>query len=269
MNGVVLAGKTDGCWSSQEESFDPQRGWELTDTYKGTEQAMRSARDALTMLGLKCRLIRNEGTPVWELQATKPSIDLAQGGSGTTQETPVEKWELKTEMVQLPIWNHPAISGAMDRYSINGAAVFKKIITDAVKNGTAIPVEFFLELIPTDQAIVQSVYNLLVRGVEAYEVKRHTLHRTKSYSAVYTERATVNATEIYYMTDQLKFAFGVPLLIGSKLPADPLTKPSGTNWGWRMRTNSQTFTRGTNKVEEITDWIFAAWSTFLYAAYVP
>jgi hypothetical protein len=60
--------------------------------------------------------------------------------------------------------------------------------------------------------------------------------------------------------------FGLPAKIQSQLPANPSAAdtPATADWGWWMRTDRSEQIPALNKLEEIKEWVFAAWEIGIF-----
>jgi hypothetical protein len=136
-------------------------------------------------------------------------------------------------------------------------------IKEAIKEGVSTLAQFNSEYGNPDPIQV-SLYRLYARGAEASEEKRFVLRRRRTIPVEFAAPATVRAVELVYTTPKLITEFDVPASVIPLLPPDPGFQPADTLWGWRERANTSDFQPSINKVEEVMEWVFAAWSTILY-----
>lgn len=225
--------------------FDPALGYSTRETWVGTPAGLKALAEAFRSAGHRCS---------WSTREGQSSLEVLIGGlNDGNAETPTDRWELTTEMAQVSIWSHPTIASDAQ----TGTTAVKKIIEDAVKNGSDLPEA-------NQSAMEQKVYQLLTRGVEAYEEKRFALSRVRSISFNYADSVRWDALEKVYTTDALINEFLVPSAVAARLPITPTTAPENTTWGWRLRDDSRAFIVATNRVEEQKRFIFAAWSDVIY-----
>lgn len=234
--------------TSLETVFDPKSGNMVQETWEGTYHGVIAMEAAFRAIG--CRCTKTQNGPHWKLV-----VQLGGEQNGVT-EVPVDTWNVKTEMVEVSIWSHPTVETFMKTFANRAAA--KKDILDAVNQGMAL--NAVLGAIP----MAVHVYNLLTRGVEAYEVKRPVAYRTRSYSPRYASRLSIDPIEKFYSTAMLWTAFSVPVVDRVLFPSNPTDKPDNTEWGWRIREQDCQFMPAIGKYEERQTWTFAAWSTLLY-----
>lgn len=108
-----------------------------------------------------------------------------------------------------------------------------------------------------------AIYSQMLMGLESWEVRRVVLSRRRTCSANYALRHVVDGVEKVYTTAALITTFDLPNTageIGTRLPANPTTTPPGTAWAWKIRRQDSQQLRGTGRIEEVIDWVFAAWS---------
>jgi len=262
--GLTVAGTTNARRVSREFGFDPQLGDTIIENWVGLEESILSVAAAYRVLGARTRTGQQEGSPEWRLQATFANPELVDG---QTESAPDIKWEVRTEMVQLSIFSAFAIQEEADRYidpaQYKNPAQYKKDIEDAVKAGTANPIN----KVKFPYSAV--VYRELARGVEAFETKRFVLQGRyfASVNWYLTQRRVIEAGDYVYSAASLGTQYGVPAGLIRFLPAVPTfpgATPVGTKWGWRSRGEVSTFTYGATKVETSFDFVFAAWSTSFY-----
>lgn len=111
------------------------------------------------------------------------------------------------------------------------------------------------------------IYWNMLMGLENWEVRRVVLSRRRTVSARYAAQHVVDGVEKVYTTAGLKHYFAIPTAageIGTRLPSNPSTTPPGTAWAWKIRRQDSQQMRGTARVEEVIDWVFAAWSLTIY-----
>lgn len=231
--------------------------WEVE--YAGTKSAILSQKAVYDAQRVKNRADLTK--PVCTLTAWFP-YDPTQP---STSEVPVEKWEIDNERVPVDIFSHVDVADESDRYAqfvANGDKTrYRKEIEDAVEDG---------ELKPAWEASgypnAERVYELMIRGTESFETHRPVLTRTRSFSLGYVGRRKLvieTRPRVYYQSE-LVSTFAVPQYIASILPDAPTQKIAGTEWGWKIGTDTSSVSSQKNMVEETLSFQFAAWSWFLY-----
>lgn len=118
---------------------------------------------------------------------------------------------------------------------------------------------------PNDPENMRDLQAEILRGVESIQVKTVVLKRTRTIPAGMISPRKILKTEKFYSTAALIALEQIPGDVANALPDDPGPNETPTNaaWGWMPRTSARQFV-GHGKVEELDDWVFAAWSTKLY-----
>lgn len=243
-------GGTRGAWRvTTDRVFDVKTGYQVVELWEGIKSVILALERAWNLSGLRTH-VANRG-PIWR-------IEVYFGTDQTAAELPQDNWTWKMEPVQVPIWASPTIWSAMGAWSY-GAADFKKKIEDAVSKGLTLS-----GAIASNTTAVK-VWRLLCRGTDSYEVKRPVLRRTRTYSYSYINRQKIDSVQSVYSTAALKTTFGLPSEIQNALPIDPVTAPTDTQWAWMLAADESVIVPSINKIQESRTWVFAAWSTLLYA----
>lgn len=245
--------------ASSEFQFDPQNGNVLVETWEGTKSQILAIVTGFRALGARIKM-GNRGA-LWTLVATWPNEFGSAPGGGAT-ETPTEKWDIEIEWSQVDIRSSPKFIAAF-----GGEEAVSKLISScdqAIKQKQNLTEYYAANGRPAPTADELKAYRLRARGAEGYEIKRPVISRKRTYSENYPQPITVDSVEKVYRTPALISTFNVPPLIQKKLPPDPAQVPAESVWGWRLRKQDGTYTVSRNRVEEVQDWVFAAWSTLLY-----
>jgi len=243
---------------SEERVFDERTGFQTLVTYEGEQAAVESAMGLLsTFRGLKMNSRHHEG-PVYRL-----NVGYA-GTSDGSEEDPVDTWSRVVEFAQEDIRQNPlviAMAGGEEEL-----AFVVKYVKEAIRDGKSLDTALGAPALPWELAI----YDLYARGAEAYEVRRIVVRRRRVIPVNFAQPTTVGGEEVIYTTAQMIARYGVPVAFQALLPGQPDTAPPGDSmWGWRERANTTDFVPSINKTEETIELVHAAWSTILYAPYVP
>jgi hypothetical protein len=263
--------------------YDPVRGPELRETYKGTETGLNALASAFSLSGNRTEMSNDGGT--WTLVVTFAT----ETNDGSGSETPVDKWDISRDYYLEPIWAHPNVHSlaknmntavsAMDnlaaiRRDIENA-LNGKIPTSQDNSGNSVTYEEYTEgpVPPTYfetspapwSAAKLRLYKLMVRGLESFETERCVISRVRSFSIGYPTRMKLDAIPVVYTTNSLISTFDVPAVIQAQLPDEPSSDqtPDGTQWAWKLRKDHSTINYY-GKVEETREWVYSAWSTDVY-----
>lgn len=113
-------------------------------------------------------------------------------------------------------------------------------------------------------ALMNQVADLVRRGVESYQVSTLILKRTRLMSVNLAPTIVLTEQTEFYSTARLITNEGIPAGLAGQLPITPYAPPTASQWGWLPRNANRSYiSRG--HIEEHSDWVFAAWSTVLYA----
>jgi hypothetical protein len=217
------------------------------------------------------------------------------GGTPEQNATPTDKWTISRDYATESLWANAKLMKLAAAAILSGEfparatmedvmADVRRGIENALKgnkktvtgiNGnpdTYTPVSNGI-LLPSETGFLaggftDSVYRQAVLGMENYEVERLTLSRVRTYPISYLQRIQLEAVPIVYTTNQMADPdiWAVPEAIYTKLPVDPTQKPPNTIWAWKMRRNNMDV-RWDGRTEEVTDWVYAAWSTLTHRTY--
>jgi hypothetical protein len=237
-----------------ELAFDPTLGDGVTETWEGPRTAILSLYRQQRLLGYRCKA-RNAGAK-WQFEIFIGRTEAA--------EQPIDRFTWDRDYIQQSIFNLPQAAVEAAKFTDQGlfisAADYRKAIEDSVTQGKA-------NKWAADGLVVGPfLFDLLSRGVEAYEVERLVLRRTRSFSTNFTPRIVLEPLPVVYSTQGLIDTFDIPNEISAQFPKDPdkAFTPSGTRWGWKTRHDSSDQIPALGKVQEIKEWVFAAWSTGIY-----
>jgi len=237
-----------GVWRVDiSEDFDPAAGYSVQETWIGTKAETIAKRLTFANGGFRTK-ISNRG-PLWQLDVWFANA----APPGQPNEVAVDTWGLERGRVQISIWSHPSASAAAVAYG--NPADFRKIIEDAVKDGTTLAATALNLNKPAEW-----LWRMLSRGAESYETKRPILRKMRTYSTAYTERIALFETEPVYITAALISTFSVPAEVQAQLPDNPTTVPYGCAWGWLEQGGASETIPAIGKIQEARTWVFAAWS---------
>ena len=241
---------------------DPQFGavWQLS--FEGPRDAIRVA--SLDWQAAGGRVQIEEDGPISRAQVT---LSGARNASDPTQpissEQPTERWELRSDRVEVSLWDLPNVYDEAQRYTAlfgDGATptLYKTQIEEAAANGTALP--FSTTLFPVAGQLLRA----LSRGTDSFPTTRINLVRQRSFTTSYGSPIPSNVIPPVYSTNSLVQAFAIPATVANALPANPSQKPTGTEWGWLVMDDAYSYVPKLNLVEQTTSWAFAAWDTGIY-----
>jgi hypothetical protein len=233
-----------------EITFDPVLGDGVMEWWKGPKQAILGMARYFKEQGYRCTA-RSAG-PLWEFQ-----IFI---GKSDSDEAAQDRWTFDKDFPQISIFALPWVAAEAAKYV--SKAQYRKDLEDAVKNGKDNPLDV------TQFPLSIGVYEDLSRGTEAYEVERVILRRTRTYSFTFPDKIVLQPLPVVYSEKTLVATFKIPASIQAQMPdppADVTLTPSGTRWAWKTRHDSCDEIPYLNKFQEIKEWVFAAWSTHLYA----
>lgn len=220
--------------------------WTTTWNYEGITDAIQSVALAVT-----------DG-PAVQIQHSGPTSQLAITYGGLTDSavdnTISTKWEVDRENIDKDLLFFPAVMDMSDISKIE----YKRWRTD-----TSTDLDFSAIENAYDLDSLRSLKILTLRGTEAYQISTLILKRTRTISAQRAPTLTLSENSSFFSTLKLISNESIPSDLASTLPTVPYAKPSETEWGWLPRLANRTYT-GRGQVEEQNDWVFAAWSTFLY-----
>ena len=287
----IIGGWTDSTkLVSSVETYDPANGFSTRQTYKGTEDGLRTLASAFQANGVPSELAFDNGR--WQLIATVGGV--VGGGTGSEQSDPIDKWTISRDYVTETLWASAklmllasdALVDATDEFAgrfttieevladarracENAIKGFKKT-SSGVYGTTADTYTAYSNgpLLPAETGFIagkfkDAIYRQYVLGMEGYEVERLTLARVRTYPWAYLDRIQLEVVPIVYTTAQMTSVWAVPSAITAKLPSNPPQQPPNTMWGWKMRRNNWDV-RFDGRTEEVTDWVFAAWSTLTH-----
>lgn len=229
--------------------FDPQQGWSTIEEWEGSRNACTNKQGEYAAVGIRSDL--SHDGPKWRLNVTIGDI-VRTGGE---DELPVDTWEIDTEWVQNSIYENPKVLELAG--TVVTLAAWREEITRAMKKTPP-------ALDSQTPAGKVRLFEHIVRGVEAYESKRIVVSRVRTISVGYAGQFTCDAVDKIYTTARLVTTFGIPVAIANRLPPNPSYVPANSAWSWKQRRSSSRFQLRVNKVEEVFDFVFAAWSTILY-----
>lgn len=224
---------------------DPVYGNATEIEYHGREAEILAALETFRST-CRCRVDSSQA-PLFKLFVTFPNE------YGSSDETPIDTWEVSTEPVQRSVWSHPLIDTEMNAAA--DPADYKTKVESAVNDNT-------VDL--SAYTYAPMLVKELRRGVEQYETETIVLRRTRIVSPEYSTKPVLGETKFIYQASDI----GVPADVQFSLPTLP-SDPPQAKWGYRLRTQQVRFTYSKMglKVEQVTEWVLAAWSTLLYEVY--
>lgn len=263
-----------------EVNFDPSSGYVARTTWRGSPSQCTAYHASLVASGIRAVLTSRGG--VGEVSV------LSQGNPDAVgAEVPVDKWEIGTEFMQVPIWGHPNLANYANGYDgatsiAEGIARIRQDMELALKGKTLNSegkVESEVGPAPTAPSDVTAefgsngellkIYKNLCRGQDAYPITVPVLSRVRTYSAALltvsktTGRMKVPDLPIAYRTATLISTYAVPVVMQTQMPDTPATVPEDAEWAWQERRHTLEV-NWVGKVTEVQDWVFGAHSTVIY-----
>lgn len=220
--------------------------WTTTFYYEGVSDVLRAYAGTI---GSKAKIEIQEDGATSQLGITFGNIN------DVGQEVVAERWEIDTEILEKDL----KTSEEYQSLSIQAAQEFERWFQD--KNS-----ELDTTADGTDggAVIMGKFLTEFLRGVESYQTETFILKRTRTMSADYATPFSLQKKKEFYTTSRLIDLESMPLDVAGMLPiGDPYAPPDQSAWGWLPRLRNRTFV-GNGQVEETCDWVYAAWSTFLY-----
>lgn len=273
---------------SSHLTYAPNVGAGVREVIKGNKAAMQSLGVAYQRMGWATDVYNDGAT--WVCEATYGGNP--QDANGTTIEQPVDRWEIDAEFYQASIWSNPVIyrralkifnasNPALDGTVNDVVATWKTFCNNALKGiafdpntGNSSVKSQTGALAPKDTGFIVNsplydIYCGIVEGQDAWEARRAVLTRTRTISTAYPTQFTIPPVEIVYSTPILVSMNSIPENIAVRLPGYPNGAnlppiPAMRYWGWKQRRETSQIVLAQNKVEEVTEWVFAAWSAVTY-----
>lgn len=252
MSEIVNVGNNNARLMSSAPNFDPELGWSSTQTWEGSEEALKAVMGQFAARGFRCRAYPYNG-PVWRAEFT---VSPDPGESGLPEVT--DQWDFDTEFAQELIWNNPRVRALA--VGSTTLSLWKKEIKKAIDDG--LTDEKFLEKGPSDEEF--SLFKTVNLGGEAWEFRRITLRRRRTLPLNSAQGTRLNAVERIYSTPALIDLVGIPSSIAQRLPPTPVDVPDFFAWSWKLRRDSSEFIPQLNKASETKEWVFAPWSEVAY-----
>jgi hypothetical protein len=247
---IRLKGDTGLRLVSEERVFDEQFGFQTIATYEGLKASVDSAMGLMSLIsGLRMKSQQFQG-PWYRL-----TLSFAGTGDGS-EEAPVDTWSRVTEFVQEDIRNNRyVVESASDLQTL---AKWVKEIKEELKEADG--------TIPAGWSAAQrDIYKEYARGADSHEVRRTVIRRRRIIPIEFATPTLVQAIEPIYTRSALITTFEIPAEAQVLIPASPaILPPDNTAWAWKERGNTSDFVPSINKVEEVVEWTFAAWSLLLY-----
>lgn len=236
----------------RDYSFIHGQGWTVTEEYHGGHNEIAGLFNGLAADGWSFAPPSKVG-PVSILVASKQAPP-----DGNSDEY-YDRFSINSEKVQYSIWDKKSVQDEGSTFFDS----YRGFIEDAVEDGDESGLEATLPIALYPEA--WKVYTELVRGAESIEHEYITLRRERLVSLNYGSPIAITAGGAgkIYTTTGMEAAFGFPALTGITYPVDPGNAPTGTVYGWRVRTQEINYVQNL-RAEINQDWVWAAWSTFIY-----
>lgn len=125
---------------------------------------------------------------------------------------------------------------------------------------------------PNDLATMQKLAFEIRKGTESIPVSALILKRVRVMSVNLAPTLVLAEAVSFYSTAWMIQNQNIPRSLAATLPAPTAANtyqgayapPPNTKWGWLPRQQNRSYT-GFGEMEEHSDWVFAPWSTYLYA----
>jgi hypothetical protein len=246
-----------------EYTTDPQAGATRVTEWHGTKAALIAKQ---AELGGRTRLYPIQG-PLWSLVTTYTG-GAAVPGQEPEDEVATDKWSTHTNILEKEIWMHPLVFAAAVAYDSANPNKFKRQLEkyaeeenpivgpDCMSDSTSLASPYSSLQV---HDVAEDVMIELGRGATHYEDEYLVLRRTRTISTTFPVSMPLYSTRLIYTTAQIP----VPLNVLFSLPTFP-DAPAQSSWGWRLRTQQSDFV-GPTRIEQVFEWVLAAWSTLLYS----
>lgn len=239
--------------------------------YKGDSLVFTGLRGERTPFGSWGYSYDYEGTPAavqafLGAQPIGPQISTRQSGAivaatlNYSPDTFSDNWEIDRENLEKDIM----FSQAFAAITSNGKEEIRRWRSDP---GTSLDTTKDTP----HAALMNQAADLIRRGTEAIQVSTLVLKRTRSMSTTLAPTIVLTEQTAFYSTAKLVALTGMDPAIAATLPNPTSTNswkgayapPTDAQWGWLPRQANRSYC-AKGKMEEHSDWVFAAWSTVLY-----
>ena len=237
---------------SSAPTFDVEHGWRVTDTYEGSEEAVKAGMGTFAAQGINGVSYQYNG-PIWRAE-----FQIVPASDQTGLPEVIDQWEFDTDFVQASIWNNPrvrALASTGDTLSI-----WKKDILKAIEDHKT-NAEFAATGVSAQELAIFATVN---QGGEGFEYRRITLRRQRTLPITNAQASRPDAVERVYSSAALIAAFGIPSAIAARMPVAPTEAPDYFAWTWKARRDSSVYVAQLGKLQESRDWVFAPWSIVEY-----
>jgi hypothetical protein len=277
--------------TSNEVTFDPVNGIETNQQWEGSMQAVTDLATVFYASGYKVTIEERGAKGV--LRVAMPTV-----GVGGAPETPVSKFNITTDYLDVPVWKTHSVSSRIKTLANSHSMAFEEMlciirspIDAALKGKKAVLLEPAVgeygpslayqtvregPLLPSETdfafhisneygavTFMSQLYAMMARGTDSMAQEWPILKWAMTYSAQYLSRRRIPASPNVYTTTALVRDFSIPLWIAAQLPADPDSLASNSAFGWKERArDTETDSRG--RVTDTVEFAFAEWSTILY-----
>lgn len=244
---------------------DPQyvrgQGWELTLEYRGLQSDIEGLIPGLASAGYDVNTTTTP--PLATLTATKYATSLE-----STQDY-WDRYTIRKETIEKSIWSLDKLSQEGANW-VGGFGAYVKVLKDATDgdwdndDADAFMVSQFGAEVSTQWPVAWGFYREWNRGVESIEDTYTVLGRSRVVSLDYASQLVLvpPKSRLIYTKAQLQAAFDIPDFTGIVWPSEG-TAVASSQWGWRNRNYEVRFV-GSDRVEIVNDWVWAAWSTNIY-----
>ena len=229
------AGNQSAVLVRESPGYDRQSGPFLQKTWRGTKAAVY-ATSAEIGLAADNWIIEPEGNGVWTLTA-RFANNTAEG----TAETPVREERLRFNEVQKSMYSSPAFSSL----TTEQIEAVRRAVDSSDGAAFSVPLQ-------------QTLYDLIINGVESYPVFQPTVIVTDTASASYAWN--IGFQNYGYTFDTPNMITDAALISGWKdnLPND-VSDMDGFIYGW-LKKPPEIVTVAGNKTQLVQEYVYGLWA---------
>lgn len=230
-----IAGNQAAVLVRASQGWDRQSGPFIQRVWRGTQNAVNGA--AAELVGADNYIIEPEGNGVFTLTA-RWSNNTSEGGS----ETPVREERLRFNEVQKSIYSSPEFSSL----STEQIAAVRSAVESPEGAAFSVPLQ-------------QTLFDLIMAGIDSYNVYQPTVIVTDTASASYPWN--IGFTNYGYTFDTPNMILDAALTSGWKnnLPNDTYSG-SGFLYGW-LKKPPEIVTVAGNKTQLVQEYVYGLWAT--------
>lgn len=234
-----LQGNSAAILVKTSTGFDRQSGKFVQKMWRGTEDAISSVE--ATLVGADHYTKDPEGSGIWTLTA-RWSAFTDEG----TVETPVQEERLRFNIIQKSLYAHPSFASLTN----DQLAAVRKAVNETTEGASfTVPLQ-------------QSLYDLLISGIENFNVYQPVVVVTDTASADYPWNIGFQDYGTIFTTAAMIADADLGSGWAGNLPASG-AGPGGLTYGW-LKKPPEIVTTGGNKSQLVQEYEFGLWSDTLY-----